>query len=153
MAVMEGEGQERFAHPRIQWGRQMAFINPFYFCLWDPEWGAALWKTNAYAPYPIWIWLNGHTWALRKCIKAGTGFTALDNGFHTCADPAKLQRNRLGSGAVHRLFWRSCRQLPSPFTDADRRAGYGTSWRFGSSKSATPACSTGQPPGGCFSRR
>jgi hypothetical protein len=26
----------------------------------DPDWGAAFWKTTAYAPYPIWVWLNGH---------------------------------------------------------------------------------------------
>lgn len=24
----------------------------------DPEWGGSFWKTNAYAPYPIWIWLR-----------------------------------------------------------------------------------------------
>src|SRR5438105_4714314 len=23
--------------------------------LWDPEWGPAFWKTNAYAPYPICV--------------------------------------------------------------------------------------------------
>jgi hypothetical protein len=77
-------------------------------------------------PYSIWIWLNGHEWAQRQCVKAGIGFTALDNGFRSCEDPAALQRicDRLGSGAVHRFFWRWCRRLPSPFTDADRRAGY-----------------------------
>lgn len=122
----KAKGQEQFAHPHMEWGRQMAFINHFYFYLWDPEWGAAFWKTNAYAPYPIWIWLNGHTWAQRQCVKAGIGFTALDNGFRACADPAALQRicDRLGSGAVHSFFWRWCRRLPSPFTDADRRAGF-----------------------------
>jgi hypothetical protein len=31
----------------MEWGRQMAFVNHFYFYLWDPEWGAALGKTNA----------------------------------------------------------------------------------------------------------
>ncbi len=122
----KAKGQEHLPHPHMEWGRQMAFINHFYFYLWDPEWGGAFWKTNAYAPYPIWIWLNGHAWAQRQCVKAGIGFTALDNGFGSCDDPAALQRicDRLGSGAVHRFFWRWCRVLPSPFTDADRRAGY-----------------------------
>ena len=32
-------------------GREMAYINHFYFYLWDSEWGAAFWKTNAYAPF------------------------------------------------------------------------------------------------------
>jgi hypothetical protein len=122
----KAKGQEHLAHPHMEWGRQMAFVNHFYFYLWDPEWGGAFWKTNAYAPYPIWIWLNGHEWAKRQCVKAGIGFTALDNGFGTCEDPVALQRicDRLGSGAVKSFFWRWCRILPSPFTDADRRAGY-----------------------------
>jgi hypothetical protein len=128
----KAKGQERFRHPHMQWGRQMAFINHFYFYLWDPEWGCAFWKTNAYAPYPIWIWLNGHDWAKQQCAKAGIGFTALDNGFRACEDPTRLQRicDRLGSGAVRSFFWRWCRRLPSPFTDADRRAGYGYELAF-----------------------
>jgi hypothetical protein len=128
----KAKGQEHVVHPHMEWGRQMAFINHFYFYLWDPEWGSAFWKTNAYAPYPIWIWLNGHSWAQRQCVKAGIGFTALDNGFRSCQDPVRLQRvcDRLGSGAVHGFFWRWCRRLPSPFTDADRRAGYGYQLAF-----------------------
>jgi hypothetical protein len=101
----KAKGQERAAHPHMEWGRQMAFVNDFYFYLWDPEWGPAFWKTNAYAPYPIWIWLNGHTWAQRQCVKAGIGYTALDNGFRSCDDPKALQRicDRLGPGAVKSL--------------------------------------------------
>src|SRR5439155_19176307 len=37
----KAKGQEKAAHPHMEWGRQMAFINHFYFYLWDPEWGAA----------------------------------------------------------------------------------------------------------------
>src|SRR5262245_61553453 len=122
----KAKGQQHAAHPHMEWGRQMAFVNHFYFYLWDPEWGAAFWKTNAYAPYPVWIWLNGHTWAQRQCEKAGIGYTALDNGFRCCDDPARLQRicDRLGPGAVKSFFWRWCRRLPSPFTTSDLRAGY-----------------------------
>jgi len=53
----KAKGQEHAAHPHMEWGRQKAFINHFYFYVWDPEWGPAFWKTNAYAPYPIWICL------------------------------------------------------------------------------------------------
>jgi len=58
--------------------------------------------------------------------KAGVGYEALDNGFRSCDDPPKLQQvcDRLGPGAVKSFWWRWCRQLPSPFTNADRRAGY-----------------------------
>lgn len=104
----------------------MAFINHFYFYLWDPGWGGAFWKTNAYAPYPVWIWLNGHEWAKQQLAKGGIGYAALDNGFRGCEDPALLQRlcDRLGPGAVTGFFWRWFHRLPSPFTAADLRAGY-----------------------------
>src|SRR5207249_10454350 len=87
-------------------GRQMVFVNHFYFYQWDPEWGAAFWKTNAYAPFPIWLWLNGHSCAQRQLEKASIGFEALDNGFRSCADPAALQRIciRLVASAVHTFF-------------------------------------------------
>jgi len=123
----KAKGHEHKAHPRMEWGRQMAFVNHFYFYLWDPGWGGAFWKTNAYAPYPVWWWLNGHEWAKRQLDKAGIAYTALDNGFAACDDPAALQRicDRLGPGAVKQFFWRwHQRRLPSPFTTADLRAGY-----------------------------
>lgn len=128
----KAKGQQRAAHPHMEWGRQMAFVNHFYFYLWDPDWGGAFWKTNAYAPYPIWIWLNGHTWAQRQCQRSGIGYRALDNGFASCDDPARLQRicDRLGTGAVKSFFWRWLRLLPSPLTVADLRAGYGYELAF-----------------------
>lgn len=122
----KAKGHEHSAHPHMEWGRQMAFVNHFYFCLWDPDWGPAFWKTTAYAPYPIWIWLNGHTWAQQRCTRAGIGFTALDNGFRSCDDPAALQAicDRLGPAAVTGFFWRWLRRLPCPLTVEDLRAGY-----------------------------
>jgi hypothetical protein len=120
------KGQEKRPHPHMEWGRQMAFVNHFYFYLWDPEWGGAFIKTNAYAPWPIWIWLNGHEWAKRQCDKTGISYDALDNGFRSCENPKALQRicDRLGSGAAKSFLWRWLRRLPSPFTTEDLRAGY-----------------------------
>ena len=43
----KAKGQQHRSHPHMEWGRQMAFVNHFYFYLWDPEWGGAFWKTNA----------------------------------------------------------------------------------------------------------
>ena len=102
----KAKGQEHAAHPHMEWGRQMGFVNHFYFYLWDPDWGGAFWKTNAYAPWPVWIWLNGHTWAQRQCERAGIGYAALDNGFRSCDDPKLLQKicDQLGSGAVKSFF-------------------------------------------------
>jgi hypothetical protein len=112
--------------PQMAWGRQAAFINHFYFYLWDPEWGPSFWKTNAYAPYPVWLYLNGHEWAKRQLEKAGIEYEALDNGFRSCVDPVALQRvcDRLGSGAVKSFFWRWFHRLPTPFEPADLNAGY-----------------------------
>jgi hypothetical protein len=59
------------------------FINQFYFYLWDSEWGGTFWKTNAYGPYPIWLWLNGHEWAKRQRAHARIPYEALDNGFRS----------------------------------------------------------------------
>jgi hypothetical protein len=120
------KGQEKSRHPHMDWKREPAYIHHFYFYLWDADWGAAFWKTNAYAPFPIWLWLNGHEWAKRQLEKAGIPYAALDNGFRSCADPGRLQKicDRLGPGAVTNFFWRWLRRLPSPFTTADWRAGY-----------------------------
>ena len=120
------KGHENKPHPHMDWGREMAYINHFYIYLWDSEWGGAFWKTNAYAPFPIWIWLNGHEWAKRQLEKAGISYEALDNGFRSCEDPVALQKicDRLGPGAMKSFFWRWITRLPCPFTEADFRAGY-----------------------------
>ncbi len=126
------KGQEKARHPHMDWDREPAFINHFYFYLWDAEWGAAFWKTNAYAPFPIWMWLNGHEWVKRQLEKAGVGYEALDNGFRSCADPTALQKtcDRLSPTEVRDFFWRWFLRLPSPLTAADVRAGYGYEWAF-----------------------
>jgi len=122
----KAKGQEKAAHPHMEWGRQMTHVNHFYFYIWDPEWGPTFWKTNAYAPFPIWLWLNGHEWAKRQMEKAGVAYEALDNGFPSCADPVYLQKrcDQLGTGAVRDFFWRWYGRLPSPFTASDLKAGY-----------------------------
>src|SRR4029077_16062799 len=33
----KAKGQEHAAHPHMEWGRQMGFVNHFYFYLWDPS--------------------------------------------------------------------------------------------------------------------
>ena len=121
-----GKRRDHRGRPLQEWGRQMTFVNHFYFYLQDPEWGPAFWKVNCYAPFPVWIWLNGHEWARRQLDKGRVGYAALDNGFRSCAEPALLQRlcDRLGPGAVTAFFWRWFARLPQVLTAADLRAGY-----------------------------
>ena len=128
----KAKGQEHAAHPHMEWGRQMAYVNHFYLYLWDPDWGPAFWKTNAYAPYPVWLWLNGHEWAKRGLERAGIGYGALDNGFRSCEDPAALQRicDGLGPSEMWRFLARWQARLPSPFTMAERAAGFGYELAF-----------------------
>ena len=120
------KGQEHRAHPHMEWWREMAFINHFYFYIWDSEWGGTFWKTNGYAPFPIWLWLNGHEWAKRQLEHAGIRYKALDNGFRSCEKPDVSQKTcqRLGPEAVKSFFWRWVYRLPSPFSTADFHAGY-----------------------------
>ena len=120
------KGQENAVHPHMDWGRQMAYPNHFYFYLWDAEWGATFWKTNAYAPFPIWLWLNGHEWAKRQLEKAAIHYEALDNGFRSCADPVRLQKicDSLGAAEVRSFLARWLLRLPSPFTPTELQGDY-----------------------------
>jgi hypothetical protein len=120
------EGARR-SHPWFRYGRQSLFVNHYYFYLWDAEWGPAFVKFCPYAPYPIWVWCNGHEWAKRQLTKVGVGFTALDNGLAAVDDPEAAHRicARLSAGHLRGLLDRWLGRLPSALTAQDRRAGFG----------------------------
>lgn len=113
-------------HPHFRFGRQSVFVNHYYFYVRDREWGPAFVKTCAYAPFPIWLCLNGHEWAKRQAEKAGLGFQPLDNGFRSVEDAEALTAicSRLSERQVWAFFRRYQRLLPSPFGEADREHGY-----------------------------
>jgi hypothetical protein len=114
------------AHPHFCYRRMSAFPNHYYFYVRDPEWGPAFIKTVAYAPYPLWLCLNGHEWAKRQAAKQGLEFVALDNGFRATADADALAAicGSLTERDVERFFARWEARLPSPFTAQDRLRGY-----------------------------
>jgi hypothetical protein len=95
----------------------MGFVYHFYFYLWDPDWGGAFWKTNAYAPWPVWIWLNGHTWAQRQCELANC-----INGL-MCGFPAQPTRTNTSNADVV--------SFASSRSDAIPRLQLGDQRRFG----------------------
>lgn len=112
--------------PWFAFGKAEHRTTCFYFYVWDEEFGSAFIKICAYFPYPVKIWINGHEWAKRQATWAGIGFTELSNGFATCADPAGLQAicDQLGPDQMAAFAHEWLTDLPTPFTDADRRAGY-----------------------------
>jgi hypothetical protein len=115
------------AHPHFEFGRQAIFVNHYYFYIFDPQWGPSFVKTNAYAPYPVWVYLNGHEWAKRQASQHGIEYRALDNGFASCVDAGQLAGicDSLSERDIFQFCDRWMRQLPSPFTQAERgRYGY-----------------------------
>ena len=54
------DGHSHFEYPDNQISE-----NNYYFYILDPEWGPAFIKTIAYAPWQVWVYLNGHEWAKR----------------------------------------------------------------------------------------
>ena len=101
-------------------------VGTYYFYVLDPDFGVGFIKICTYFPYPAKVWVNGHEWAKRQLDHAGIGYTALANGFATCEDPTALAAicDRFGPDDVQGFFDRWTPQIPTPFTPADRAAGY-----------------------------
>jgi len=110
------------AHPHFEFARQAVFVNHFYWYILDPEWGSSFIKTNAYAPYPVWVYLNGHEHAKRRAAREGIDYQPLDNGFASSEDPDQLAAicQQLSEQDIFAYFDRWMRSLPSPLTAADR---------------------------------
>lgn len=113
-------------HPHFELGRQSVFVNHYYFYVFDDDFGPCFFKLCPYAPYPVWVWCNGHEWAKRQADKQGLAYEAMDNGFGACAAPERLQAlcDRLSASHIRTLVERWLRVIPGPFTDADRAAGF-----------------------------
>ena len=136
--VVIGVAQEKMrafkAHKRrtptgsvtFDFSRQSVNVNHYYCYVQDPEWGPAFIKIGTYLPYPIKVCLNGHEWVKQQLRRAAIPFTSLDNGFLTCADPARLQTlcDQLGPRDIQQMFDRWSHRLPWPLTPADRAAGF-----------------------------
>lgn len=109
-------------HPHFEFARQAVFVNHFYWYILDGDWGPSFLKTNAYAPYPVWVYLNGHEFAKRQAARDGIEFEPLDNGFRCCDQAERLAAicDSLSEQHIFRFFDRWLRALPSPFTAAER---------------------------------
>src|SRR5215207_8604874 len=123
--------------------RTSVYVAHYYVYFVDEDWGPGFLKICGYAPYTLKLCLNGHEWAKRQLTRAGIAFTALDNGFERCADPAALQAicDRLGADDVRACLDRWLRALPLPLTRAD--AAGGSCSRRSSASTSTSAARTG----------
>jgi hypothetical protein len=101
-------------------------VGMYYFYVYDADFGPGFIKICTYFPYPGKVWLNGHEWAKRQARGENLGFTELANGFSSCEDPARLQAlcDRFGPDDIEAFFARWTAVIPTPFTAADRAAGY-----------------------------
>jgi hypothetical protein len=135
--VLIGVAQERtsgWSATKQRRGRFLDFLyfrksvcpNHYYIYLLDPEWGPAFIKVCGYAPYAIKICLNGHEWAKRQLQRRRIRFTALDNGFLTCAQPETLQTvcDSLSDADIVAFFTRWQAQLPLPLAAAHHACGF-----------------------------
>src|SRR6266704_51203 len=79
-----------------------------------------------YFPYGAKLLINGHHYAQAQAAKAGIGFTALDNGFAACDDPAAVQAicDALTEDTIEALARKWPAVLPNPYSAADQAAGY-----------------------------
>ncbi len=110
----------------FEFSKQERRVGVYYFYVYDRDFGPGFIKICTYFPYPAKVWLNGHAWAKQQAARAGIGFTALSNGFASCAEPSRLQAlcDRFGPREVQAFFDRWTSVIPTPFTEADRAAGY-----------------------------
>lgn len=111
---------------QVDYSRQSACVNHYYFYLVDADFGPAFIKVCSYAPYGIKLYVNGHEWAKRQLARAGIAYEALDNGFKSCADPGHLQAlcDSLSPQLIAAFAQKWLAQLPLPLLAADREAGY-----------------------------
>ena len=103
-----------------------AMVNQFYVYAVDADFGPFFLKFSSYFPYTGRLCLNGHEYAKRQLEREGIAYQPLDNGFRSCADPARLQAicDGLGPARIEALLRKWLARLPNPFTAADRAAGY-----------------------------
>ncbi len=124
MRIVQRKRKDGKTYPWISKGTAM--VNHVYFYCVDRNIGPFFLKFCTYFPYPAKLCLNGHEYAKWQLKAAGIGFTALDNGFLTCEDPETLQNicRQLTPELIDDVARKWLRQLPHPFEQQDRLAGY-----------------------------
>jgi hypothetical protein len=90
------------AAPRVYDGRRLCQV--FYFYHLDPDFGLMHVRLQAWFPFDIQVYVNGHHWLERQLLKQKVAFTSGDNALLSVSDPEQAQA--LADGFV-RLPWNS----------------------------------------------
>jgi hypothetical protein len=124
--VFTGKDRSQGNLKRFDFVREERRVGIYYFYLLDPDFGPGFIKICTYFPHPAKVWLNGHEWAKRQADREGVVYSELANGFASCTDPRRLQGicDRLGPADMNAFFHRWTAVIPTPWTEADRAAGY-----------------------------
>lgn len=111
---------------RFDFSRQSVYVKVYYIYIQDAEFGPGFIKVATYMPFPVKVCLNGHEWAKKQLEKEGIEYSPLDNGFHSCENPERLQAicHELGDEQVQSFFDKWVERLPWPLTHEDRQAGF-----------------------------
>ena len=112
---------------RFEFERDKAvYVNHYYFYIDDADFGPLFLKVCSYAPWATKLCLNGHEWAKRQLEKKQIAYESLDNGFLSCAEPAKLQQicDSLGPQQIDQVFRKWLGRIALPLRPQDREAGY-----------------------------
>jgi hypothetical protein len=96
--------------------RCTAMVNHHYWYCLDRDFGPFFLKFCSYFPYNAKLCWNGHEYAKCQLRQAGIAYKALDNGFVSCADRARLQTicHEMGPGQIDGLLRRWLTRLPHP---------------------------------------
>lgn len=121
-----GKREDRRGKVWFTYSRYSVQVTHYYFYVLDEDFGLAFIKVCTYLPFEVKVCFNGHEWAKRQLATAGVTFEPLENGFASCADPARLQAlcHQLTAATIQAFVDRWVDQLPWPLTPAERAAGY-----------------------------
>jgi hypothetical protein len=124
-SAFSGRRADRGGKVWFTYSRRTVQVTHYYFYILDEDFGLAFIKVCTYLPFEVKLCFNGHSWAKQHLTREGIAFEPLENGFATCADPARLQAlcPQLTGATVQTFFDRWVDQLPWPLTAAERAAG------------------------------
>ena len=91
-----------------------------------PTSGPGFIKICTYFPYPAKVWVNGHEWAKRQADQPASASPSWPTGSPPATTPTRCRRSATASArpTCRRSSTAGSTFIPTPFTGADRAAGY-----------------------------